>query len=125
MNVVDSSGWLEYFAGSRSARHFEDAILATNELLVPAICLYDVFKIVLRERSQTDALFAIAAMQQGTVVDVDTTIALNGAQLSLKHGLPMADSLILAITYQFDATLWTQDVDFNGLDRVKYFPVRH
>ncbi|HJN52456.1 MAG: type II toxin-antitoxin system VapC family toxin [Pseudomonadales bacterium] len=124
MNVVDSSGWLEYFAGSRRARHFEKAILATDELLVPAICVFEVFKIVSRERSEADALFAISAMQEGILVEIDTRLAIEGARLSLEHRLPMADSLILAVTRQFDATLWTQDADFKGLEDVEFFSVR-
>lgn len=106
------------------ARHFENAILDTDELLVPVICIYEVFKVVQRERSESEALFAVSAMQEGIVVEIDTRLALEGAQLSLQYQLPMADSLILAVAQQFNATLWTQDADFEGVRGVRFFRIK-
>ena len=122
MNVVDTSAWLEFFAGTERARHFEDAILSRDSLLVPVISIYEVFKIVSRQRAETVALQAIAAMQQGQVVPVTTELALEAAQLSLEFSLPMADSLILATARSFAADIWTQDADFEGLPGVHFFP---
>ncbi len=122
MNIVDSSGWLEYFAEGSNADFFAPPIENTDELLVPSISLYEVFKRVLQQRSENDAIQAIVAMQQGQVVDLDATIALRAAKLSATLKIPMADSIILATARAFNATVWTQDPDFQGLDGVRYIP---
>jgi len=122
VNVVDSSAWLEYFADSDRADLYEEPILDTRRLLVPVICLYEVLRVMARQRSEAEALEAIAAMQQGSVIDLSAELALSAAQLSLEHSLPMADATILATTYSQQAELWTQDADFEGLPGVRYFP---
>ena len=124
MNVVDSSAWLEYFADGPNAAFFAPAIAATEKLVVPTLSLYEVFKRVLQQRTEDDALMAMATMQQGTVVDLDAGIALSAARISIDHKLPMADSVILATARTFEATLWTQDEHFKGLLGVKYRPAR-
>ena len=120
MNVVDSSGWLEYFANGPNAAFFASSIERTDELVVPTLSVYEVFKRVLQQRGEGDALQAVAAMQQGMVVDLDAGIALNAARMSLEHKLPMADSIILATAKAFGATVWTQDEDFKGLPGVRF-----
>lgn len=120
MNVVDSSGWLEYFADGNNAEFFADAIQAVEELIVPSISLLEVFKRLLQQRGANEALKAVAGMRQGRVVDLDAELALESATLGHELGLPLADSVILATARQFDATLWTQDADFEGLDSVRY-----
>jgi toxin FitB len=120
MNVVDSSVWLEYFAGGSNASIFSSSVENTGELIVPAICLYEVFKRISQQRSDNEALQAVAVMQQGMVVDVDSTIALNAARISIEKQLPMADSLILATARMHNAVLWTQDAHFEGILDVKY-----
>ncbi|MEM6648510.1 MAG: type II toxin-antitoxin system VapC family toxin [Bacteroidota bacterium] len=120
MNVVDSSGWLEYFADAPNADFFAPAIEETDALIVPAISIYEVFKRVMMQRDEDDALKATAHMQQGRVVPLDASLAIQAAKLSLQHKIPMADSIILATARQFDATLWTQDADFKALDGVQY-----
>ena len=122
MNVMDSSGWLAYFADSPNAEHFAPAIEATAELIAPVITLYEVYKRVLAQREESEALRAVAQMRQGQVVDVDTSLALEAARLSHTLQLPMADSLILATARRFDATLWTQDADFEAIEGVRYIP---
>ena len=124
MNVVDSSAWLEYFVDGRNAGFFAPAIEATDDLLVPSLCLYEVYKRVLQQRGDGDALEAVAVMQRGTVVELDAPIAVAAARASLEHRLPMADSIILATASAFNATLWTQDADFESLPRVEYRPSR-
>ncbi len=121
MNVVDSSAWLEYFAGGPGADHFADPITKTASLIVPTIILYEVFRVVLRQRGEDDALQAAALLQQGRLVDLTPRIALEAASLGHTLGLPMADAVILATTRQHHATLWTQDEDFQGLPNVRYF----
>jgi predicted nucleic acid-binding protein len=122
VNVVDSSGWLEYVAGSAGAPFFATAIEDTAALIVPVVTLYEVYKRVLVQRSASEALHVVAHMQQGRVVDLDNSIALHAAQLSVEHRLPMADSLILATARAHQAELWTQDADFEGLAGVRYRP---
>ena len=120
MNVVDSSGWLEYFADGKNASFFAPVIQKPAKLLVPTISLYEVFKRVLQQRDESDALKAVAAMQQGALVDLDAPIALSAAKLSTETQLPMADSVMLATARAFDATLWTQDADFETIEGVRY-----
>ncbi len=124
MNVVDSSGWLEYFAGGPNARFFAPAIELPAELVVPTLSLFEVFKRVLQQRDETAALRAVAHMQQGTVVDLTTPIALSAAKLSAELRLPMADSIMLASARAYSATFWTQDAHFDGVDGVRYTTAR-
>ena len=120
MNIVDSSGWLEYFADASNAGFFAPAIENVSELIVPTISIYEVFKRVLQQSGETAALHAVAAMQQGIVVDLDTPTALSAAKASTDLGLPMADSIMLATARAYDAVLWTQDADFASVEGVKY-----
>ena len=121
MNVVDSSAWLEYFAGGPNARHFQAPIEDTESLLVPTLALYEVFKRVMQQRGEGDALHTAAIMEQGVVVDLDRALALEAARLSLEQSLPLADSIMLATARAHGATLWTQDADFDGLEGVRYY----
>src|SRR5512134_2153999 len=111
MNVVDSSGWLEYFANGRNAGFFAPAVEDTSRLLVPTLSLFEVFKRILQQRGEPSALQAVALMHQGRVVDLDATLALAAARLSTQERLPLADSVMLATARAFSATLWTQDSD--------------
>ena len=120
MNIVDSSGWLEYFADGPNAEFFAPAIEKPDELLVPSLSLYEVFKRVLQQRDEGDALRSVAFMQQGSVVDLDSTTALSAAKVSVDLGLPMADSIMLATARQHNATFWSQDADFKGIEGVRY-----
>jgi toxin FitB len=120
VNVVDSSGWIEYFTEGPNSGFFAGAIEKVDELIVPALAIYEVFKWVSRERGETQALKAIAHMQLGEVVDLDSKLAIYAARLSLVSKLPMADSIVYATARANEATLWTQDDDFEGLDEVKY-----
>ena len=122
MNIVDSSGWLEYFADGSNAYCFAAPLGNIAELLVPSVTLYEVFKIVCRQRGEDAALQAVAMMQQGKVIELSSSIALLAAKLSLDIKTPMADSIILATAQIHSAMLWTQDNDFEGIYGVKYFP---
>jgi toxin FitB len=123
-NVVDSSAWLEYFADGPNAGYFAPPIEAPAGLVVPSVTLLEVFKRLLQQRSESDALQAIAVMQQGQVVDLDAPLALGAAKLGVESKLPLADSIIMATARRFGATLWTQDEDFEGLPGVNYRPKR-
>ena len=120
MNIVDSSGWLEYFADGPSADFFAPAIEDIETQLIPTISIYEVFKRVLQQRGEGDALQAIAIMAQARVVELDTTLALETAKISAEEKLPMADSIMLATARSYDATLWTQDADFEGMAGIEY-----
>ncbi|MGV6860088.1 MAG: PIN domain-containing protein [bacterium] len=121
MNVVDSSAWLSYFAGDRNAAAFAKPIEAIDGLLVPSITLTEVFKCIMRQRDEDVALEAIAHMEQGKVVILDSTLAIDAAVYGLKHKLPLADSIVYATAKKFRAVIWTQDADFKALPDVKYF----
>lgn len=115
-NIVDSSGWLEYLVDSKSAAFFAPVIEDTEHLLVPVITLYEVFKKILRERGENEALQVASMMQSGRVIALDSTLALDAA----RYPLPLADSLIYATALRHGATLWTQDEHFKDLPGVKY-----
>ena len=124
MNVVDSSGWLEYFADGPNAKFFAPAVEATRDLIVPTVSLYEVFKCVLQQRGENDALQAAALMQQGQVVELTSSLALSAARLSTDTKLPMADSVMLATARAHHATFWTQDAGFEGVAGVKFVAKR-
>ena len=120
MNVVDSSAWLEYFADGPNAGFFAPAIEDTRRLIIPSVCLYEVFKSVLRQAGKKEALEKAAAMRQGKVIDLTASLAVQAASLSLKHRLAMADSIVLATAQMQHAVVWTQDSDFEKLTPVKF-----
>ncbi|MCP4283542.1 MAG: type II toxin-antitoxin system VapC family toxin [Gammaproteobacteria bacterium] len=120
MNVVDTSGWLEYFEGGPNSGAFSIPIRETGKLVVPTICIYEISKIILRESDENHLLQALAAIQKGQVVALTPSIAAAAAKTSLKYKLPMADSIIYTTAKQFGATVWTQDVDFKNLPSVNY-----
>lgn len=120
MNVVDSSGWLEYFADGANAGFFAKPITDIGRLIVPTISLLEVFKRVLQQRGENAALQVVAHMRQGDVVALDAEIALSAAHLGLSHKLPLADSVMLATARRYGALLWTQDADFEGIEGVHY-----
>jgi predicted nucleic acid-binding protein len=124
MNVVDSSGWLEYFADGPNAAFFAPAVERPAGLVVPTLSLYEVFKRILQQRDESAALQAVALMQQGVVVDLTAPVALGAAKLSMVTGLPLADSIMLATAQTFDALFWTQDADFEKLEGVRYIAAR-
>ena len=120
MKVVDSSGWLEYFADGPNAGAFAEPLADPGDLVVPVVSVYEVFKRMLVQLGETAALEAVALMQQGQVVDLDAPTALAAAKLSVDHGLPMVDAMILATAILHDATLWTQDQHFEKIEGVRY-----
>ena len=120
MNVVDSCGWLEFLAAGPNADFFSEPLTDTTTLTVPTISVYEVFKRVLQQRDEGDALQAVALMQQGHIIDLDAGHAIAAAKLSVDLQLPMADALMLAVAREHDAALWTQDSHFESIDGVRY-----
>ena len=122
MNVVDSSGWIEYLAKGANAAFFTPPIRDLQHLIVPTICIYEVFKRLLSERDEESALLAVGIMSEGREVALDRGLALDAAQISRELGLVMADSIILAAARTNNAILWTQDEHFKDLSGVKFIP---
>ena len=120
MNLVDTSGWIEYFFKEANADSFALPIEDTVNLIVPTICLYEVFKKINLAGNEAQALTAIAHMKQGTIVPLTEAISLSASLISIKHKLGMADSLIYATAQAYKAKMWTQDADFKDLVNVKY-----
>ena len=121
MNVVDTSGWLEYFEGGVNSAKFSPAIKKVQELIVPTICIYEISKVILRESDENHLLQALASLQKAKIVELTPAISTSAAKISLKYKLPMADSIIYATARFYDAKVWTQDSDFEKLPNVNYF----
>ena len=120
MNVVDSSGWLEYFARGTNASFFAPVVKATDNLVVPTVCMHEVFKRLLAQRGEEGALQATGIMSLGIIADLTREIAVDAAYISSKFKIAMADSIILATAHANNATLWTQDADFESIGDVQY-----
>ena len=125
MNLVDSSGWMEYFSNSSRADLFKKPIEDIKHLIVPTICIYEVFKKTLQFAGEKRALEIAAVMRMGEVVGLDDQRAIVAASLSHTFKLPMADSIILAVAQEYKAILWTKDEDFKNFPNVKYFEARN
>jgi predicted nucleic acid-binding protein len=119
-NLVDSCGWLEYFTDGGNADFFASAIEDTKSLIVPSLCISEVFKVLLREKDEDMALSAISAMRMGKIIDLDTSLAIEAAKIGIKHKLSLADSIIYATAKTRNAFVWTQDKHFENLSGVKY-----
>lgn len=120
MNLVDSCGWIEYFADSSYADFYAPAIEDTGALIVPTVCILEVFKRVLQQRGEDAALQIVAVMYQGQVDALSAGIALRAAKVGSELKLPLADSVILATAQTYGALVWTQDAHFKGIEGVKY-----
>jgi len=120
MNVVDSSGWLEYFSRGTNASFFSPVVKATDTLVVPTVCMYEVFKRLFTQRGEEGALQAIGIMSLGVIADLTREITVNAAFISSEFKIAMADSIILATARVYNAALWTQDTDFDGINGVQY-----
>lgn len=124
MNLVDTSAWIEYLFGGPNTMYFAPPIETVDDLIVPVVCLYEVFKKINAVGNEAQALQAVAQMKQGRLIDLTEDIALSAALISLKQKLPMADSLIFATAQAQGAVLWTQDDHFKGLPNVNYKEAR-
>jgi predicted nucleic acid-binding protein len=122
LNVVDSSGWVEYVVDGPNASEFQAPLMDLEHLVVPAIAVFEVYRYVHRERGREAALIVAASMRQGRVVDLDAGLAVEAAETAAAHGLPMADGIIYTVAQLYEAVLWTQDADFRDLDGVKFIP---
>ena len=120
MNVIDATGWLEYFTDGPNADYYAAAVERLDELIVPATSIYEVFKRVLQQRSESEALQAISVMLQGNVTDMDAGLALSAARLSVELELSMVDSVMLATAKAHHARLWSLDTSYQDIHGVKH-----
>jgi predicted nucleic acid-binding protein len=120
MNLVDSCGWLEYLADGPNAAFFAPAVENTEKLLVPTICIFEVFKRVLQQRGEDSALQSAALMQQGQVIELDSGTAVTAAKIGHEIKLPLADAVIVATARIHHAVIWTQDSDLKNIEGVKF-----
>lgn len=120
MNVVDTSAWLEYFADGPNAPTFAQPIERPDDLVVPTLTLFEVFKRIYQLKGEAAALEAVAVMLQGRVVELSATLAIEAARLSAESRLPLADAVILATARSERSVLRTQDTHFDGLEGVEY-----
>ena len=125
MNVVDSCGWVEYFSYGPNAGFFVPALKSPDTLVVPTLCVYEVFKRILDLFARGEAVEMLSLMRHGTVVMLDETLAIDAAMISRDLKLSLADSIILATARSHNATLWTQDAHFEGLEGVCYCAKSH
>ena len=121
MIVLDSSGWLAFFADGPFASEYAARLKQPHKILTPTIALYEVYKWIKLERSEEEALAAVAAMQKTRVVPLTNELALSAADLSLANRLAMADAIMLATARAYSAELLTSDSDFEGLAGVTVF----
>jgi predicted nucleic acid-binding protein len=120
MNVIDATGWLEYFTDGPNADYYAPAVERVDELIVPATSIFEVFKRVLQQRSESEALQAIGVMLQGNVTDMDAGLALSAARLSVELELPMVDSVMLATAKAHNAQLWSLDANYRDVQGVRH-----
>ena len=121
MNVVDSSGWIEFFTAGASGLLFKPVIEQRDQLLVPAINIYEVHKLLSRKLPASAVASCLDVMRLGRVLYLTDRRAVAAADIAGTHKLAMADAVIYSMAIEFDATLWTQVVDYSGLAGVKYF----
>ena len=122
LHVVDSSGWIEFFTAGANGPAFRSVIQARRGLVVPTIALYEVCKTLSRHLDAAVVDTCLNVMRMGRVVDFTDARAIAAARISRAHGLALADAAMYGIAQELGATFWTQDVDYEGLPGVQYFP---
>jgi uncharacterized protein with PIN domain len=122
MNVVDSSGWIEYFIDTAQADNFAAAIEQTALLIVPALSFFEVHRFLSRHTDPARRAECLDVMRRGTVVDLTAARAAAASEAAQQHRLAMADAIMYSIACEFSATFWTQDIDYQGLPGVNYYP---
>ena len=120
MNVVDSSGWIEYLQDTDRADLFAEAIEDRHALLVPTIALFEVHKVLARSLPTDLVKRCLDVMRLGRVLDLTDPRAIAASQAAVKYKLAMADAAMYSMAQEFGATFWTQDVDYQGLNGVRY-----
>ena len=120
MHCVDSSGWIEFFLGSTAGRTFKPIIEQTDQLIVPSLSFFEVHRFLSRNTDAGQRDECLDIMRRGKVVEVTTQRAIAASDAAQKHRLAMADAMMYSIAREFNATFWTQDVDYKDLPGVSY-----
>ena len=120
MNLVDSSGWIEYLQDTPRADLFAAAIEDRNHLLVPTISLFEVHRVLSRSLPADLVNRCLNVMRLGRVLDLTDARAVAASHIAAQHKLAMADAAMYAMALEFGASFWTQDVDYQGLPGVRY-----
>ena len=121
LNVVDSSGWIEFFTAGPNGPRFRKVIAKQERLVVPTIALYEVCKVLARRLAPDLVATCLNVMRLGQIIDLTDARAIAAAQASRQHGLALADAAMYSIAREHGATFWTQDADYQGLPGVQYF----
>ena len=122
MIIVDSCGWLEWFTDGRLADKYQGYLADQDNLLVPAIILYEVYKILKREVGEEKALLAAGYMKNSLIIPLDETLALAVADIALQESLAMADAIIVAVSRFYNCTVISSDSDLKDQTNVKFIP---
>ena len=122
MNLVHSSGWIEFFQAGGNGPVFKPVIEDRNALLVPTIALFEVHKVLSRRLPADLVERCLNVMRMGRVLDFTDARAVAASQIAVRHQLAMADAAMYSMAQEFGATFWTQDADYQGLVGVHYFP---
>jgi predicted nucleic acid-binding protein len=122
MVIVDSCGWLEWFVNGKLAEQYQKYLADQEQLIVPAIILYEVYKILKREVGEEKALLAAGYMKQSPVIPLDETLALSSADIALRENLALADAIIVAVSRSCNCTIITSDSDLQNQPDVTYIP---
>ena len=121
MNVVDSSGWIEFFLAGTNGPKFKPVIDQRADLLVPVIALYEVHKILSRKVPPDMVRTCLDVMRLGRVLELTDARVVAAAEVSARHNLAMADAVMYSLAQEHGATFWTQDIDYQGLPGVHCF----
>jgi predicted nucleic acid-binding protein len=120
VNVVDSSGWIEFFRAGANGPVFKPIIEDRARLLVPTIALFEVHRVLSRSLPADLVNRCLDVMRLGRVLDFTDARAIVAAHVAALHKLAMADAAMYAMAREFGASFWTQDVDYQGLPGVRY-----
>ena len=121
MNLVDSSGWIEFFQAGPNGPVFKPVIEQRDRLLVPTIALFEVHKVLSRSLAPDLVDRCLDVMRLGRVLDLTDARAVAASKVSRQHRLALADAAMYSMALEHGATFWTQDIDYDGLSSVRYF----
>lgn len=122
MNVVDSSGWIEFFKAGPNGPVFKPVIEDRHQLLVPTIALFEVHKVLSRSLDDELVMQCLDVMRLGRVLDLTDRRAIAASKVARRHKLALADAAMYSMAREFEAQFWTQDIDYQGLPGVSFFP---
>ena len=122
MIIVDSCGWLEWFTDGGLADQYHEYLAAESNILMPAIIIYEVYKILKRELNEEKALLAVGYMKKCQLIPFDDNLALTAADIALHEKLAMADAIIVATAQAHNCRIISSDADLKDQVNVKFIP---